>query len=661
MRFLKRLGASVVAGALALSLAAPAFAAGPSNGAGGGSAGSPSDDFGAVGGTDTSVAQTQTETNINASEEVQNSYDTGKTSESKDKSTSNKKSYPSGINPRGLSHGTIKTNYTTICVNYYGRQRHTGACSSLEVNYYDYRTTKKATSFDVTMPKFTYDMAFTQNPTRVTSNSSVPGNPGASCTATKSSTSNGITTTNTLRSMSYSVKYITYQRKGVVRSSDTYGYNLRVSNEYVARAALANAESQVASAFNEMSNTTAAWKAAGFTTDSEASGAKTKIGCYYNTKMTGRATAWFGSAKCVVGYKVDVIDERTGATVATKSEKTAYGENPTFSNCKGGLYASINVSDLVPDGFGKWKYVRTLTYDNPDVEYSTTTGSWNLTNTLVNTTDERNLFYVRSTCNPSWNGIWKTPQSDTVSKGGNPYTIKYTQQDCESGEGASQTKCAMPSQGNSAVDVIVSNDVTDYNDAKNNISADGKVTLIRNGIAQHVTTTIPKIGVTDEYSTYFGGKLPENLSITLSNVAKNVDGTPWNNNVDVRSGVPLNRADLADFVIKKTGESSWIATIVNDGSITAWTDGESYYTYKVGTNAVNTLDIAARWESTEGKPTILRSDYTIKGDFPYKKWTVTALGPNGSASSTSSSIAYATSTLRCVSGPTTVETVRSVS
>ena len=123
----------------------------------------------------------------------------------------------------------------------------------------------------------------------------------------------------------------------------------------------------------------------------------------------------------------------------------------------------------------------------------------------------------------------------------------------------------------------------------------------------------------------------------------------------------MNRADLAYFVIKKTGESSWIATIVNDGSITSWTDGESYYTYKVGTNAVNTLDIASRWESTEGKPTILRSDYTIKGDFPYKKWTVTALGPNGAASSTASSIAYATSTLRCVSGPTTVETVRSVS
>ena len=653
MRFLKRLGASVVAGALALSLAAPAFAAGGIGGDTGGA--SPTDEVNAIGGTDTGTATATWEANANASKEVQSTANAGKTSESKDKGKGTQTLSVRYINPRNVDYGGVSKEYRTACVNGYGFRIHWGSCTAVE-KIYGYAGAQQVYRYKLTAPSYVADQARQQNGTRVTSKSSVSGNPGVSCTATKSSTSNGITTTSTLRSMSYSVKYIQYVSKNYKATYGSSGYSFTdptSTYNYL----LGLMKSSLATAQND----TAAWHAAGYKTDSEASGAKTKIGCYYNTKMTGRATAWFGSAKCVVGYKVDVIDERTGATVATKSEKTAYGNNPTFSNCKGGLYASINVSDLVPDGFGKWRYVRTLTYDNPNVEYSTTTGAWKLTNTLVNTSDESNVFYIRTTCNPSWNGIWKTPQSDTVSKGGSSYTIKYTQQDCESGEGVSQTKCAMPSQGNSAVDVIVSNDVTDYNDAKNNISADGKVTLIRNGIAQHITTTIPKIGVTSEYSSYFGGKLPKNLSITLSNVAKNVDGTPWNNNVDVRSGVPLNRADLADFVIKKTGASSWIATIVNDSSITSWTDGESYYTYKVGTNAVNTLDIASRWESTEGKPTILRSDYTIKGDFPYKKWTVAALGPNGAASSTASSIAYATSTLRCVSGPTTVETVRSVS
>lgn len=654
--FWKRIAAGALAGVVALGISVPAYAL-DGGGSGGGATDIPQ------GSSNTVVEQGAAawEVVANQTKEVTNSYKNGKKSESKDKGAGAKKSYPSGINPRGFKHGGIKVNYSTVCVNYAGYYRHNGPCSRLEINYYDYRSTKRATSFDATMPRFTYDMARTNNPTRVTSKSSVSGNPGVSCTASKSSTSNGVTTTNTLRSMSYSVKYISFDKKGVIRGSNSYGISTpRFSTESGARAAVYNAEKEVQAAYNEMQSRTASWRSSGYSQTSEASGGKSRIGCYYNTKMSGKATAWFGSAKCVVGYKVNVVDERTGKVVATKSEKTAYGKSPSFSNCKGGLYAKINVSDLVPNGFGKWRYDRVLTYDNPQVDYSPN-GGWSLKNTLKNTSTETNVFYIRATCNPDWNGIWKSPQSDTVTKNGKNYNISYSQQDCSSGTGTSTTQCAMPSQGNSDVGVIVSNSIGDYNTAKNTVADDGKVTVVRNGVEQHLKFTIPKVGVSEAYKSYFSGALPKNLSITLSNIAKNVDGTPWNNNTDVRSGVPLNKANLADFVVKKTGDSSWIAKIAKDASITSFTGGEKYYVYKVADGATNDVTIASRWESTEGKPTVLRSDYTVKGDFPYKKWTVSAIGPNGVPSSAGTTIAYATSSLRCVSGPTEVETVRSVS
>ncbi len=654
--FLRRALTGTMAVVIALGLGLPAYAD-----VNDGSTGT-NDDFGGSSNTDLTVIQETITSNEGAANTTKQGYESGKKSEATDKSTGLKKTYPEGINPRNMSSGGISGNYGTVCVNWRGYRVHLGACTTFEKSRYYYNTTTGIVSYNVHLPNFTLDYATKTDATRVTSKSSVSGNPGVTCEATTSSVSGGITTTNTLRSMSYSVKYITYTSKGNVGGSTAYGtVDVRTySTKSAAQSVLTLAQQQTQKAYTEAQNRTAQWKASGYKYDSESSAGKTKIGCYYNTKMTGKATAWFGSAKCVVGYKVDVVDERTGETVWTKSGNTAYGNNPTVSNCKGGLFQQINVSDIVPDKLGKYKYYRTLTYDNPDVDYSPTSG-WSLKNTLENTSTQTNVFYIRATCNADWNAISKTPLGDTVTKNGRSYTLTYTQQDCDSGAGASTTQCAMPNQGNSNTGVIVSNSISDYNSATNTVTDSGKITLVRNGVEQKLTFTIPKIGVSEGYSSYFSGNLPKNLTISNSNIAKNVDGTPWNNNSDVRSGVPANKANLADFVVKKTGDSSWIANISNDSSITSFTNGERYYVYNVGTTAVNEVSVASRWESTEGKPTILRSDYTVSGQFPYKKWTVTAIGPNGAASSTTSTIAYASGTLRCVSGPTEVETVRSVS
>lgn len=659
-RFLKRVLTGTMAAVIGLGLSVPAYADGNENGGSGG--GGTYDIPTGTSNVETGIISSAITGSQTSADATKKGYDSGKKAESTDKSTGTKKTYPEGINPRNMSSGGISANYGTICVNWRGYRVHMGACTTFEQGRYYYNTTTGVVSYNVALPKFTLDYAYKTDATRVTGKNSVSGNPGVTCAATTSSVSGGITTTNTFRSMSYSVKYITYTSKGNLGGSSTYDtYSAHSYSTYGSAAeVLTQAQQEASAAYSQAKDRTAQWKAAGYKYDSESSAGKTKIGCYYNTKMTGKATAWFGSAKCVVGYTVNVIDERTGQTVATKSKKTAYGNNPTIDNCKGTLLDKISVADLVPDSFSRYKYERILTYDNPDVNYSPTSG-WSLTNTLKNTSTQKNIFYIRATCNADWNGISTTPYTDTVSRNGSSYTLTYTQQDCASGAGESTTQCAMPGQGNSNTGVLVSNAIIDYNTATNTVTNDGKVTLVRNGVEQKLTFTIPKVGVTEAYKAYFSGNLPKNLVISNSNIAKNVDGTPWNNNTDVRNGVPANKANLADFVVKRTGDSSWIAKITNDSSITSFTGGEKYYIYNVASNAVNTISIASRWESTEGKPTVLRSDYTVSGQFPYKKWTVTALGPNGVPSSTATTIAYSASTLRCVSGPTEVNTVRSVS
>lgn len=590
----------------------------------------------------------------NASNQYKNDMEKG----GKEANAKEAASSPVMINPRGYQGSALNsTNYWTACYSYAGSFRYAGACDASDEDIWGYYTATTPESYDITTASFTYDYGRPRLVNRGTRESKVGGNPSVSCAPKKTGKSGGKSIENNLRLMTYTAKWLEVSSKGStykpVQGGRYYSW-VNASN------AMATSEAKVMEKMMSAQSNTNRLKNEGyFGGTSESSSAKKLVGCYYDTKMTARVTAWWGNAKCVVGLKYSVVDSRSGRVVAEKSVKTAYGNAPSVETCKGSLTASIPVDDIVPDEYGRYMYKRVLTYDNPELIYTASTGKWTLKNPLVNTNDAPRVIYFRNTCNPAWSGRSATPLGDTVSKDGADYSLTYSQNDCKGiSDEKVRTSCAYEA-GNDVPAVAVEAGLPGYSEAGSPVveSADGKLVIPRNGLPAALTWAIPKIAVSNSYAETFGGAMPQGLSVKDSLIRKNESGTPWASNSQVRGGVPLDAADKADFTLRETGKE-WLSHLENLSRLPV-DDSESYYGYRLA-NGANKVEIASRWESAENAPTRLRSDYTIEGSFPYMKTKIGAVGVNGRIDTFDLSVSYAKDSLRCVSSPLSIDTVRAV-